>query len=273
MKEQKFYIISDSVGGTGNRVTNAAIAQFPELDHSELKTFPFVNNPEDLLVALMGAKEADAIVVATLVDPELNEKAIQFAQENNIYLINPMEDLMEKITEKLNIQPIGESGRRHSLNDEEKEKLEAIEFTMKYDDGQDREGILGADILILGISRTSKTPTSMFLAHQGFKVMNLPLIPESELPAEVYQISPKRIFGLLAEADYIQSIRSERLRFLGLPTTARYAQLDRIQEEIDYSKTVYEDLGCTIIEVANISIEEVAEKIADRFMEQMRKAD
>ena len=138
----------------------------------------------------------------------------------------------------------------------------------KYDDGKEpNKGILEAELVLIGISRTSKTPLSMYLANRNIKVANVPLVPEIPVPKEVYEIDPKKIIGLTNSPEVLNNVRTTRLKALGLSSNASYAKLDRILEELEYADKVMKKLGCPVINVANKAIEETAGDILDIMKE------
>lgn len=148
-------------------------------------------------------------------------------------------------------------------------KIEAIEFAVKYDDGRDARGILKADIVLIGISRTSKTPLSQYLAHnKRLKVANVPLVPEVDPPEELYQVAKEKCFGLKIIPDKLNHIRKERLKSLGLSDGATYANINRIQEEIDHFEEVISKINCQVIDVSNKAIEETANIIVNAVQNQ-----
>jgi regulator of PEP synthase PpsR (kinase-PPPase family) len=149
------------------------------------------------------------------------------------------------------------------LDDEYFRKIEAIEFAVKYDDGRDPRGILRADIVLVGVSRTSKTPLSMYLAHKRYKVANVPIVPEVKPPDELYQIPRSKCVGLIISPDKLNEIRTERLKALGLGARANYASYERILEELDYAEKIMKRVGCPVINVSNKAIEETAGLILD----------
>ena len=136
--------------------------------------------------------------------------------------------------------------------------MEAIEFAVKYDDGKNPSGFAKADIVILGVSRTSKTPLSMYLAYKKIKAANLPLVPEVPLPEELFKIPPKKIVGLIIDPYKLNNIRSERLRAIGLEDEANYASVERINQELEYAKAIMRRLHCQVLDVSNKSIEETS---------------
>lgn len=145
------------------------------------------------------------------------------------------------------------------------DRVSAIEFAVKYDDGKNHQGYRKADIVLLGISRTSKTPLSMYLANKGYKVANLPLIPEVPIPKEIYEVDSRRIFGLTASPRYISNIRTERVKVLGVGDSAKYNSMERVKDELMFSNDLYQELNAKVINVENKSIEETAAEIETIF--------
>jgi len=137
----------------------------------------------------------------------------------------------------------------------------AVDFAVKYDDGRNPRGLLQADVVLIGVSRTSKTPLSMYLAHRKIKAANLPLIPESAPPQELYQLPPSKVIGLTINPELLREIRLERLKVLGLTNGSNYATRERIAEELDYAERVFSRIGCRTFDVTNKAVEEVASKI------------
>ena len=159
--------------------------------------------------------------------------------------------------------PSRQPGLVHRLDARYFRRVEAVEFAVRYDDGKDPGGILRADVVLLGVSRTSKTPTSMYLAHRQIKVANVPLVPEADLPDEIFQVSPRKIIGLTINPEILLQIRTERLKSLGLGSGSRYADLGRIIEELEYADRVYRRLGCTVVDVSQKAVEETANRILE----------
>lgn len=140
-------------------------------------------------------------------------------------------------------------------------RLDALDFAIKFDDGADFRGLKFCDIAIIGVSRSSKTPLSMYLASKGFRVSNIPLIVDSKAPRELFEINPKRIIGLTIDKDRLRSIRNERLKFLKLSNDSIYSSMERIEDELNYANDLMDDLGCFVIDVTNRSIEETSDII------------
>lgn len=262
-RQVRLFVVSDSIGETAQRVINAVLAQFPDLNNYEIKKFPFVDSKEVLTNILSDALQEKAVVVTTLVNEELNELCADFARRTGLEYIDYMSPLVKIVSERTQMTPSYQSGSLYLMDEDYFNRVEAIEFSVRYDDGKDPKGFAKSDLVILGISRTSKTPLSMYLANRSFKVSNLPLIPEVPVPKEVFQIDSRRIIGLTADPEYIRKVRQSRLVSLGLTGSSSYVSLERIKEELKYSQNLYQQLGATIINVENKSIEESAQLIEE----------
>ena len=193
------------------------------------------------------------------------QKISQFASEHNIRCVDLLTPVVDSIASVTGETPLEETGMLRKLNDRYFKRVESVEFAVKYDDGKDPRGVLKADLVIIGVSRTSKTPLSMYLANKNIKVANIPLVPEAKVPQELFQIPSKKIVGLTNTPEKLNEIRTERLRALGLSTANsgenKYANMERILEEIDFAESLMKKIGCPIINVSNKAIEETAEKI------------
>jgi regulator of PEP synthase PpsR (kinase-PPPase family) len=144
-------------------------------------------------------------------------------------------------------------------------RVEAVEFAVRYDDGKDPRGITQADIVLVGVSRTSKTPLSMYLAHKRVKVANVPLVPEVAPPEELYKVERGKVIGLVIKPELLNNIRTERLKTLGLSGQASYANFERILEELEFADKIMKKLGCPVIDVTNRAVEETASKILEIY--------
>lgn len=261
------YVISDSVGETAQQVTKAAISQFQLKDDYEIRRFPYVVEVNFLEEILKSAKEENALVIYTLVENELLTFTEDYCSKENLSCVDLMTPILKQIANKIGIKPRREPGIIRKLDESYFKRVEAIEFAVKYDDGKDPRGILQADIILLGISRTSKTPLSMYLANKNIKVANVPLVPEIPIPKEVFEINQKKIIGLTNTPEKLNQIRQERLKALGLSSNANYAKFDRILQELDYSDKIMKKVGCPVIDVSSKAIEETAGIIMDVMKE------
>lgn len=257
-KEITIYTISDSLGGTSQKLLSAVMAQYPDLIFNNSYRFPFINKESELLDILQDAIKDDAVVISTLVDSHLAAAAREFSRVNHLSYLDLMNPFFEIIKEKMDTQPIEVPGVLHRLDTEYFNKISAIEFAVKYDDGKNPQGFLESDLVILGVSRTSKTPLSIYLANKGYKVSNLPLIPEVPLPQVLDKVDKRRMIGLVCDPDKLAKVRSNRLDALGLTQATSYTDVEKIYEELDYSKKVFQKHQAYIINITDKSIEETA---------------
>ena len=267
MENLIIYVISDSVGETAQQVAKAAISQFMINDNYEIRRFPYVVDKKFLIEILNSGKNENAIIIYTLVDESLSTLTREYCLTEGLSNIDLMSPILTEIAKKTDKKPKREPGIIRKLDESYFKRVEAIEFAVKYDDGKDPRGVLKSDIVLVGISRTSKTPLSMYLANKNIKVANVPLVPEIPLPKELNNINPKKIIGLTNTPEKLNKIRQERLKALGLSSNANYANLERILQELDYSDTVMKKLGCPVIDVSNKAIEETAGIILDLIKE------
>lgn len=254
----RLYVISDSIGETAQRMVHATLTQFPDVSQIEIKKFPFIKSEEELINILKSAKARAAVVITTLVNPEFNMVGQQYAKEADIPYVDYMSDLIGIIQQRTNCSPILESGALRKLDENYFRRIEAMEYSVKYDDGKHFTDIGEADALIVGVSRTSKTPLSMYLANKGYKIANIPLVPEVDIPDEVFRHKDLKVFGLTASPNYILNIRNERVKVLGLHGPTNYNSIERIREELIYAEKIFEKLNATVINTEYKSIEESA---------------
>lgn len=258
------YIISDSAGETASKLAQASVSQYEDLDIAFIHQ-TFVNKREDLMTALTEAKEHNAIIIHTLISEEFIKIANSYCEEHHLFHMDLMSPVVNELSARTGIEPMRIAGAVHSLNKEYFNRITAMEFAVKYDDGKDPKGFLDADIVLLGVSRTSKTPLSLFLANKNLKVANLPLVPQAALPKEIWEMDPKKIIGLTNNPEILNKIRQERMRAYGLNPDTAYSNIDKIQEELAYAQKLYDKLNCVVINVADLSIEETASMILDKL--------
>lgn len=258
------FVISDSAGETASKLAQATMAQYPTVDF-ELYRRTFIQDKASLMQALEDAKKIDAMVIYTIINAELVALTESFCKEENLYGFNVLTPPVQEVSKRAGIAPTGEPGALHHLNKNYFRRIKAMEFAVKYDDGKDPRGFLKADIVLLGVSRTSKTPLSLFLANKNLKVANLPLVPQAQIPEQLWQVDPKKIVGLTNDPSVLNGIRKERMRAYGLDPDTAYSDIDKIREELDFANKLYEKLGCVVINVANLSIEETASMILNEL--------
>jgi regulator of PEP synthase PpsR (kinase-PPPase family) len=260
--KEMVYVVSDSVGETAEFVVKAVATQF-DIGQIDIRRNSYVEEIEDIEDVIILAKKSHSIIAYTLVIPTLKVYLDQRAKEEGILAVDLLHPLIDAFSKKFNKNPRQLPGLVRKLDEEYFKKIEAIEFAVKYDDGRDPRGILRADIVLIGVSRTSKTPLSMYLAHKRFKVANVPLVPEVPPADELFEVPRRNCIGLIISPDKLNEIRKERLRALGLASQAQYASFERILDELDYAEKIMKRVGCPIIDVSNKAVEETASLILD----------
>ncbi|WP_276355974.1 pyruvate, water dikinase regulatory protein [Cohnella caldifontis] len=256
------YVVSDSAGDTGELAVRAAAAQFHPLT-VQIRRAGFIQSPEGIDAVLTAAGAERGIVLYTLVIPELRNYIVQRAAQLQITAIDLLGSLIGKLEERFGTESRHEPGLNHVLDADYFRKVEAVEFAVRYDDARDVTGIHKADIVLVGVSRTSKTPLSMVLAHKMYKVANVPLVPELVPPKELFTVSRDKVVGLTIRTDALNVIRKERLKALGLPDTAPYATAERIEKELRHAREIMDKIGCVVIDVSNKAVEETASLIME----------
>lgn len=261
-KQIVVFVVSDSIGETAERVARAAASQFRGQSF-DFKRIPYTTTTDSLTDVVREADGACAVIVHTLVCPQLRSHLNAFAAENGIACVDIMGPTLEAISRVSNHAPSLQPGLVHQLDEAYFREIEAVEFAVKYDDGKDPRGLLRAEMVLIGVSRTSKTPLSMYLAHRGYRVANVPLVPEVGPPEELLMLPPNQIIGLTISERQLKHIREERLKVLGLQPNANYASDARINEELDYARRIMEKIGCPIIDVTQRAVEETASQVMD----------
>lgn len=266
MEKINIYAVSDSLGETAEQVAKAVIKQFDITDFV-IKRISYVNDKEAIDKLIEKASQENSFIIFTLVVEELRDYLAEQAMEYNIGAVDIMTPVLVPLVKQLGLSPKQEPGLLRKLDEKYFKKVEAVEFAVKYDDGKDTRGILLADIVLVGVSRTSKTPLSMYLAHKNLKVANIPLVPEVSPPEELKLIPPKKIIGLILNVENLNKIRKERLKAMGLKDTASYANMERIFEELEYAQKIMKELKCKVIDTTDKAVEETASIIMDYIIE------
>lgn len=264
------YVLSDSVGETAELVIKAGLSQFNNGEY-KIQRIPYVEDKKTIDDTLILAQEKRSIVGFTLVDPELRNYLNDQAKKLNLQAIDIMGPMMTAMEGVFGKKPRLEPGLVHKLDEDYFKKVEAIEFAVKYDDGRDPRGISRADIILIGVSRTSKTPLSQYLALKRIKVANVPIVPEVDPPEELYEVDPKKCIGLKISPEKLNGIRKERLKALGLGDQATYANIKRIHQELEYFDEIVNKIGCHVVDVSNKAVEETANIILQFIQKQWGK--
>lgn len=255
--EKQIYVCSDAVGETAEAVVRATIRQFAD-GHFRVKRYGKLAREEEVKAVVAEAAQTGGVIAYTLVQPELRDAMREEAIRLGVRAVDVMGPMMQAFIDAFNDSPKYKPGLLHEMDEQYFRKIEAVEFAVKYDDGKDARGLLQAQVVLIGVSRTSKTPLSIYLAHKGIKTANYPLTPEIKPPNELFTGNGRLIVGLTMDPERLLKVRTERLKSLGLPAQATYASMDRINQELAYAMGIMERLACPVIDVTEKSIEETA---------------
>ena len=258
----QIYLISDSTGETLDRVFLAIKAQFKNIEY-DVKSYFFTRTENQVSKIMEEAKKNDnAIILYTIVDTSLAKFLANKGDEKKIPCFSVLGNLIMNFSKLLNQKASHVPSGQHALNEEYYERIEAIQFTMAHDDGNLVEDIDKADLILLGVSRTSKTPTSIYLANRGFKTLNIPLVNDQSIPEEL-KINPKLscVVGLTTEPARLVDIRKNRMSTLKETENTSYTNIKKIEKEISEAKKTFTKYKWPTIDVTRKSVEETAASI------------
>ncbi len=262
---RRVYVLSDSLGETADLVGRAAASQFSP-GTFELVRLGKVSCAGSLEEAVRSAAQQACVFFYTLADPDLRERMRLLTDVLGLAAVDILGPAVAALAQSADVHPTGEVGAIRKTDRGYYQRIEAMEFTVKHDDGRNPEGLTDAEVVLIGVSRTSKTPLSMYLAFKGYKTANIPLMPEVEPPAELFDVDPRRIFGLTSDPDLLSSIRSQRLSELGV-YARQYAEREAVLTEIESARALMRQLGCIVVRTDNRAVEETAQEII-RYLEQ-----
>lgn len=257
-----FHLVSDSTGGTITAAANAALIQFPGIEfETEVHIFVRTRSKVAQTLELIAARPGP--VIYTISDPSLRhvlEDGIDALGQRRIALLHPIIDVLSDISGK---EADHRPGQLQQINRDYLDRVAAIDFALHYDDGQAPDYLMNADVILVGVSRTSKTPTCVYLAYQGIRAANVPLVPDQPIPEGLHEALRKGvpIIGLIIGPQRLAQIRRERLDALSDHSEAQYADLDAIREEVTNARLLYERHDIPVIDVTRRSIEETAATI------------
>ena len=258
----EIFLISDSTGETIDRIFTALKAQFKDFSY-KIQQFSFTRTENQISEILKEAKtKKNTIILYTLVDQKLALFLNELSEKNSIPCFGVLGELIENFSKILNKQSLNIPSRQHKLNEEYYERVEAIQFTMRHDDGNDVKDIEESDIILLGVSRTSKTPTSIYLANRGYKTSNIPLVNENSIPEKIKKNKKKIcVVGLTTDPERLIDLRKNRLRSLKENEKTDYTNLKKISEEVKAARKTFKKYKWPVIDVTRKSVEETAASI------------
>lgn len=283
MEGKSIYMVSDGTGWTAEHSVNAALGQFEHclVDRNcavNTHLFSGIDDVEQLMEIIKQAAKEGAMLVYTLADPSMAESAKKASELWGIPSTDVLGPITEAIASHLGVSPSGlprgAPGRNFPLSEEYFRRIEAIEFTIKQDDGALPQNLHKADIILSGVSRTGKTPLSIYLAQKGYKVANVPIVMSVELPRSLFQVDPEKVFGLTINPLVLQAIRKARAKSLGFrdETRSNYSEMDYVREELEFAGRIFaQNPVWPVIEVTGKAIEETAAVVLRLYHDRKHK--
>src|SRR5574337_1633306 len=256
----QIFAVSDATGATAELVVRAALAQFRAVE-VEILRLSNIRTVGEVRRAIETAHASKGIIVHTLVSEELRQAIVREGRERGVETIDLIGPLLLRLSDQLRVPPLMQPGLFRQLGQEYLQRIEAIEYTVKHDDGQHPLGLDHADIVLVGISRTSKTPLSVYLAGKGWRVANVPVILNLPLPGRLMTIDQALIVGLIVSVDRLVELRRARLEHKHTPVAEAYAASEKVRTELTYSRSLFRKAGWPVIDMTNKSIEEAASEL------------
>jgi len=253
------HLLSDSLGETADAVARASCAQFPP-GAFRLERLPKVSSVEQLHELIESHCGESCIFFYTLVEAGLLAEMRRLVAEKNVRGVDILGPSVELLSSLSHLSPRGVAGTIRQPDEAYYDRIEAMEFAIKHDDGRNPDGLKEADVVLVGVSRTSKTPLSIYLASKGLYAANIPLVRGSAPPAELFELDPRKVFGLISSTPVLAEIRSKRMAELGT-YVAHYADRDDIEKDLEEARAVMRRIGCIVVRTDNRAVEETAQEI------------
>jgi len=260
MGEFHLHLVSDSTGETLQSITKAALVQFESADPVE-HVWSMTRTVRQLDDILDSIEKKPGLVLFTLVNKEMRRILEKGCRKYKVPCVSILDPVMATLSQFLGQESRGLPGRQHTLDQEYFARIDALNYTMAHDDGQMPDGLEDADIILVGVSRTSKTPTSFYLSHRGIKTANVPIVVDCPLPDQLFSVRKPLIVGLTTSPDRLSQIRKNRLLSLKETNDTSYVDLDRIKEEVVLARKLCTRQGWPVIDVTRRSVEETAAQI------------
>ena len=260
MKEFHLHLVSDATGETINSVARACVIQFDQVRPIE-HFWNLVRTDRQLDMVIDGIKSHPGLVMFTLVDEPLRRRLQDVCREIQVPCIPVLDPLINALAAHLGLESQRQPGRQHALDAEYFGRMDAMEFALSHDDGQSTWDLHEADVLLMGVSRTSKTPTCIYLANRGIKAANIPIVPGCPLPPEIEKLTRPLIVGLTKDPDRLIQIRRNRLKLLNQGETSSYVDPEVVRREVQEARRMFSRHGWPVIDVSRRSIEETAAEI------------
>jgi regulator of PEP synthase PpsR (kinase-PPPase family) len=264
-KKKIIYLVGEGTGETITRIARASLAQFSR-ETVEIKTFFLVTDKKYISRIAGQAAKDHALLAFSIVQPVLRDCLIHETERCGIKAIDVIGDFIVQLSIFLKEKPMAIPGRQYILDEEYFRRIDAINFSVKHDDGKLPQGLKLSDLILVGLSRTGKTPLATYLANQGWKIANVPIHPDMLPPDELLQIDPRKVFGLVISIESLVKLRETRLKQLGLEPYAKYADPVTVADEIEWSKEFFKHHPrWRVLDISNRAIEEAAASIINAY--------
>jgi hypothetical protein len=261
-KSPAIYIVSGGVGASGQQIAHTLLAQFPE-SKVPIITVPHVRHREQIEAVVNDAALQHGLILHTLVDPHLRTSLIHLAQMQGVIAVDLVGDLLTHLAGVLGQEPLIHPGRYRQINEVYFKRVEAMEFTIAHDDGNRPQDWPLAEIVLAGLSRVGKTPLSVYLSLQGWKVANVPLVMGLPSPPELFELDRRRVIGLHLEPGQLLFHRQQRQRQLGAPGPSAYIDPVKIYEEVEAARREFKRGGFSVIDITDKPVETIADEVIE----------
>ena len=266
--EPELIVISDGTGETAVAAVRAAATQF--LENFRVRTFGETRHESQVRRVMDRAAEDGALVVFTVVNESLTRLIRELALEKGVPAVDLLGPMISALANHFQLSPQLRPGILHGFSEDYFRRIEAVEFAVRHDDGANLHTLFQADLVLAGVSRTSKTPLTMYLAQRGFRAGNVPIVPGIEPPRELLEIDRRKVIGLISDADALLEIRRSRIRQLGASPYMAYADLGAVQDELEYARELFRRQGWRVVNVTGKAVEEAAARILEVHQETSR---
>lgn len=259
----EIFVVSDGTGETGANAVRAVMLQFQ--NPWRVRTFGAVRQPSDVRRVMAQAAEVNALVVFSLVEKREADVLLSEAERYRLQTVDLLGPLISRVAQHLHAQPLHEPGLLHGFTDDYFQRVEAVEFAVRHDDGANVDTLYDADVVLVGVSRTSKTPLTMYLAQRGYKAGNVPLVSGIEPPAQLLELDSRRVFALDIDPTALITVRRARVRALAASPFSSYTNTSAIDEELDWARRLFRKQRWQAIDITGRAVEENAAKIIELY--------
>lgn len=265
-KHSEVIVVSDGTGDTATAAVKAVMLQFQT--RWKLRVFSGIRHESEVRRVVDQAAGSNALVVFSLVDKRVASALIRETGSRGVPTVDLLGSLISKVAQHLHAEPRHEPGLLHAFSDEYFERIDAVEFAVRHDDGANLETIFEADIVLLGVSRTSKTPLSMYLAQRGYKTGNVPLVAGIEPPKVLFELDARKVYGLTVDHATLMTLRINRLKVLRASPRSSYTDSDAVELELRRAKRLFREHRWRSIDITGRAVEETAARILDLYQAQ-----